>query len=342
MQPRLRAVLVLSAWLLCTLPRTVSAHELQPGFLELRETATGSYAVLWKQPTASGTPLRLTPAFPASCQAESAPKIEVLPQAWVWRAQIACRHGLAGQTLAIEGLEAFSTDVLVRVAHLDGRTETHLLKPADPAIRLDVFTESTETRRGRWTYLTLGIEHIALGVDHLLFVLGLLLIVANRWMLIKTISSFTVAHSITLAIATLAQIQVPAAPLNAVIALSILFLAPEVVRVWRGGNGANSSLTIRQPWLVAFLFGLLHGFGFASGLASLGLPRDEIAPALLLFNVGVELGQLAFVFLVIGLERAFRILQIQWPRAVTMLPAYVLGSLGAFWTLQRVAILLVR
>lgn len=315
-------------------PRPATAHELQPGFLQLTEAASGQYEVLWKQPTSLGNPLRLTPVFPVSCQALNAPRNEVLPQSWVWRMRLSCPAGLAGQTLIIEGLEAFATDVLVRVEHGDGRVETHLLKPADPSVTLNEVAGA----HGRWTYLTLGIEHIALGIDHLLFVLGLLLIVSNRWALIKTITSFTIAHSITLAISTLASIQLPAAPLNAVIALSILFLAPEVVRVWRG----QTSLTIRKPWLVAFAFGLLHGFGFASGLAALGLPRNEIAPALLLFNVGVEIGQLGFVFLVIGLERAFRVLKISWPRWAEVIPAYTLGALGAFWTIQRVALMFLR
>jgi hypothetical protein len=316
------------------LPRPATAHELQPGFLQLTEATPGQYEVLWKQPTSLGNPLRLTPVFPVSCQALNAPRNEVLPQSWVWRMRLSCPAGLAGQTLIIEGLEAFATDVLIRIEHDDGRVETHLLKPADPSVRLN----DVAGAQGRWTYLTLGIEHIALGIDHLLFVLGLLLIVGNRWALIKTITSFTIAHSITLAISTLASIQLPAAPLNALIALSILFLAPEVIRVWRG----QTSLTIRQPWLVAFAFGLLHGFGFASGLAALGLPRDEIAPALLLFNVGVEIGQLGFVLLVIGLERGFRVLKVSWPRWAEMIPAYTLGALGAFWTIQRVALMILR
>lgn len=316
------------------LPQLAMAHELQPGFLQLTETAPHQYEVLWKQPTSLGNPLRLTPVFPVTCQALNAPQSEVLPQSWVWRMRLSCPAGLAGQILTIEGLEAFATDVLIRVEHGDGRIETHLLKPADPSVTLN----EAAGVHGRWTYLTLGIEHIALGIDHLLFVLGLLLIVGNRWTLIKTITSFTVAHSITLAIATLASVHVPAAPLNAAIALSILFLAPEVVRVWRG----QTSLTIRKPWLVAFAFGLLHGFGFASGLAALGLPRNEIAPALLLFNIGVEIGQLGFVFLVIGLERSFRVLKIHWPRWAEMLPAYTLGTLGAFWTIQRVSLMILR
>jgi hypothetical protein len=152
-------------------------------------------------------------------------------------------------------------------------------------------------------------------------------------MLVKTVTAFTVAHSITLAIATFGVADIPALPLNAAIALSILFLGPEIVRVWRG----QTSFTIRHPWVVAFAFGLLHGFGFATALTSAGLPRQDLPLALLSFNIGVELGQLAFVALVLALERSFRALQVNWPRWVQALPGYVVGSLGAFWTIQRVA-----
>jgi hydrogenase/urease accessory protein HupE len=186
------------------------------------------------------------------------------------------------------------------------------------------------------TYIVEGMRHILFGADHLLFVLGLLLIVRNGWMLVKTVTAFTVAHSITLAIATLGYAQAPALPLNAAIALSILFLGPEIVRSWRG----ETSFTIRHPWVVAFAFGLLHGFGFASALTSAGLPRSELPLALLSFNVGVELGQLGFVALVLATERAFPILEIRWPRWAQALPGYTVGSLGAFWTVQRVALLL--
>ena len=185
------------------------------------------------------------------------------------------------------------------------------------------------------TFLSQGIEHILLGVDHLLFVFGLLLIVRTPWMLVKTITAFTVAHSITLAIATLGYAQVPAPPLNAAIALSILFLGPEIVRAWRG----QTSFTIRHAWVVAFAFGLLHGFGFASGLAAIGLPQSDIPLALLMFNVGVEIGQLAFVALILLLHRAFQALEMRWPRWVELCPAYVVGSLGAFWTLQRLVLM---
>jgi len=316
-------------------PPLAGAHELQPGFLELKEVAPGRYDVLWKLPSlgeASDVRMPLAPIFPETCRQLGDARTERAGTAWIFTARLECKGGLAGQTLAIEGLEAFSTDVLVRAQHADGGVETHILKPIQPSVKL---RSAGDARRGAWAYLYLGIEHILLGVDHLLFVLGLLLIVRDRWMLVKTVTAFTVAHSITLAVATFGIAQVPALPLNAAIALSILFLGPEVVRRWRG----ETSFTIRHPWVVAFAFGLLHGFGFASGLAQLGLPKGEIPLALLLFNVGVEIGQLAFVLVILLLERAFRQLEIHWPILVQRLPGYAVGTLGAFWTIQRVAIL---
>ena len=225
------------------------------------------------------------------------------------------------------------TDALVRIEFADGTKWVQRLTGDE--------TEATiPVRQSSWSvagvYLKLGVDHILFGADHVLFVLGLLLIVKDRWMMLKTITAFTVAHSITLAGATLGYVNIPDVPLNAAIALSILFLGPEIVRSWRG----QTSFTIRNPWVVAFAFGLLHGFGFASALTSAGLPRTDLPLALLSFNVGVEIGQLSLVALVLLLERSFRILEIRWPRWAEMLPGYAVGSLGAFWTLQRIAILL--
>jgi hydrogenase/urease accessory protein HupE len=312
------------------------AHELQPGFLELRETEPSRYDVLWKLPSlgeSSDVRMPIAPIFPESCRQLGQERSERAGTAWVFTARVECKGGLAGRTIAIDGLDAFTTDVLVRMQHGDGTVETHVLKPVQPSV---TFRSAGDARRGAWAYLYLGIEHILLGVDHLLFVLGLLLIVRDRWMLVKTVTAFTLAHSITLAVATFGVATVPAAPLNAAIALSILFLGPEIVRRWRG----ETSFTIRHPWVVAFAFGLLHGFGFASGLAQLGLPKGEVPLALLLFNVGVEIGQLAFVIAILLLERSFRLLRFHWPTLVERLPGYAVGTLGAFWTIQRVAILL--
>ncbi len=326
------ARLILLAWI-ALLSNAVQAHETRPGYLELRESDPATYAFLWKRPSGGEVEIQIAPVVPDGCRLVTPDRQQLTPGAVVVRGTLQCRGGLAGKTLRVAGLETTITDVLVRVEHADGRVESHLLRPASPSVTLGAATSGLERAA---SYLQLGVQHILLGVDHLLFVLGLLLIVRDRWMLVKTITAFTVAHSLTLAIATLGYASAPLLPLNAAIALSILFLGPEIVRVWRG----ETSFTIRHPWVVAFLFGLLHGFGFASGLTAMGLPKAEIPLALLLFNVGVELGQVAFVVLVVLLERAFRVLQIQWPHYAAILPGYAVGSLGAFWTIQRTAILL--
>jgi hydrogenase/urease accessory protein HupE len=276
--------------------------------------------------------LPVAPVLPENCRLAPKDGPGLSPDALIVRGTLTCDGGLAGRTIAIEGLEGTATDVLVRVLHADGREETHLVGASSPSVTFGGATGRAARALG---YVTLGVEHILLGVDHLLFVLGLLLIVDDRWKLVKTITAFTVAHSLTLAAATLGCAHAPLPPLNAAIALSILFLGPEVVRKWRGGT----SFTLRHPWVVAFAFGLLHGFGFASGLTAMGLPKAEIPLALLLFNVGVELGQIAFVVLVLLLERSFRILEVRWPRVVARLPGYAVGSLGAYWTIQRTLLL---
>lgn len=317
----------LALLLLLFMPVPAQAHESRPGYLELREVADGRYEVLWKQPAVGDLVLRLNPVFPDSCTLIGADR-QLLPGAMTTHLTLSCPGGLVGSTVRFAGLEDTMTTVLVRVHHLDGSEETHLVHPTAPFITIRGAAGWTERAR---SYLQLGVEHIMLGLDHLLFVLGLLLIIKDRWMLVKTVSAFTVAHSLTLAVATLGYASVPGPPLNAAIALSILFLGPEIVRSWRG----QTSLTIRQPWVVAFAFGLLHGFGFASGLTATGLPRGEIPLALLLFNVGVEIGQLGFVGLVLLLKRSFRQLEFHWPLLMAQAPGYLVGSLGAFWTLQR-------
>jgi hydrogenase/urease accessory protein HupE len=313
--------------------RSASAHEVRPGFLELRQTGPETYSFLWKKPSGGEIEIYIAPIVPRECRLATSGQQELTPGALVVRGTLTCTGGLGGKVLAIDGLQTTITDVMVRLHHADGRLESHLLKPLNPTVTLGA--QTTGWQRSR-TYMRLGIEHILLGVDHLLFVLGLLLIVSDRWMLLKTITGFTIAHSITLGVATLGYASAPLPPLNAAIALSILFLGPEVVRRWRG----ETSFTIRHPWVVAFAFGLFHGFGFASGLTTMGLPQAEIPLALLLFNVGVEIGQVFFVVMIVLLERAFRTLEITWPRLVEALPGYAVGSLGAYWTIQRTLMLL--
>ena len=309
------------------------AHESRPGFLELRQIGAENYSLMWKKPSGGEVEIALAPVFPPECKVVNASRQDYVTDALVLRGQLQCKGGLGGKRIEIKGIETTISDVLIRLIDKQGKLESHILRPSEPGVTLGQTTTAWQRAGG---YLQLGLQHILLGADHLLFVFGLLLIVGTSWMLLKTITAFTVAHSLTLALATLGYVNAPMPPLNAAIALSILFLAIEIARKWQG----QDSLTLRQPWLVAFAFGLLHGFGFATGLSAMGLPQAEIAQALLLFNVGVEIGQLAFVALVCLLVRAFRMLEIRWSPMVLRLPGYLIGSLGAFWTLQRSLILL--
>jgi len=328
---QLGAALLLAA--LVTSP-AAWAHEARPAYLELTETGPGRFSVLWRTPVLAGNRLPIVLSIPEDVRNVTEPTVQELADSLVERRSIDVGpNGLAGRRIEFAGLQLTITDVLVRVELLDGRHWATIARPSQPWIEI---AAAQTWLAMALAYIVEGIRHILLGVDHLLFVLGLLLIVKDRFMLVKTVSAFTAAHSITLALATLGYASVPAPPLNAAIALSILFLGAEIVRSWRG----ETSLTIRQPWVVAFAFGLLHGFGFASGLTTAGLPRAEIPLALLSFNAGVEAGQLLFVMLVLLLERAFRVLEVRWPRVIEALPAYTVGSLGAYWTIQRVVVLL--
>lgn len=312
---------------------TMHGHEVRPAYLELAEQPNGLIDVTWKVPLFQGRPVQIEPQFPDNWQDVSGKTVSRLPVAIVQRWQVMPgQDALDGAKITVLGLPTKILDVLFRLETADGEASVVILRPESPSHVISLDSRSGST----WNYGILGIEHILLGIDHLLFVLGLLLIVKDRWMLLKTITSFTIAHSITLALATLGYASAPIEPLNAAIALSILFLGPEIVRSWRG----ESSFTLRHPWVVAFAFGLLHGFGFASGLSTTGLPPSEIPLALLLFNVGVEIGQIAFVGLVFAILSAFRRIEVNWPLWVRRIPGYAVGALGAFWTIDRVAFMM--
>lgn len=318
--------------LILIVPQSVRAHEIRPAFLEIKQTASDRFNLLWRIPITAGMRLPIVLTIPGARNLKR-PTIEEFSDSIVERRWIDVGpNGLAGTHIEFVGLQLTITDVLVRVQMLDGREWTTIARPSQPWVEIGASQTWLDVAG---TYMVEGIRHILFGADHLLFVLGLLLIVKNRWMLLKTVSGFTVAHSITLAIATLGYAEVPVLPLNAAIALSILFLGPEIVRSWRG----ETSFTIDHPWVVAFAFGLLHGFGFASALTNAGLPRHELPLALVSFNVGVELGQVGFIGVILALESSFRVLEVSWPRWVQVLPGYTVGSLGAFWTVQRLALL---
>jgi len=322
-------------WLLATLllgmpgfAGFAHAHEVRPAYLEITEHASGRYEVLWKQPTSGEMAVRLIPHLSNGWLEEAPVEVDTSTSFTikVWRP--AARTSLDGQTLTIEGLEQTITDVLVSVTPIDGVRHQEILKPSRPSVVLDLQAKSALPVPA---YLRLGIEHILTGVDHLLFVLGLVLLVRGRWRLLSTITAFTVAHSFTLALASLGWIEVQPAIVEALIALSIVFVAVELVRLYRG----NAGLTARYPWGVAFAFGLLHGLAFAGALTNIGLPRDAIPLSLLLFNVGVEIGQLLFVGVVTSAALILRRLPRPAPGWLQWIPPYAIGSFAAFWLIER-------
>ncbi len=323
----LAGMLAISAWF----PLASVAHESRPAYLELREREAGVFEIMWRRPARGDQVLALYPKLPRHCVEVGLKGTYVFPGSTLERWTADCGNtGLAGHSLYIEGLEGTLTDVLARVQLANGASYSHILRPNAPGF---ILRGAPSRWRVSGDYFVLGVEHILGGIDHLLFVLALLLIVQGRWLLIKTVTAFTVAHSITLAAATLGLVHVPQAPVEAVIALSILFLATELAKK----RDARQGLTERYPWIVAFSFGLLHGFGFAGALSEVGLPQTDIPLALLMFNVGVEAGQLLFIGLVlIILQLGKRTLErpITWaPRAA----AYGIGGLAAFWVIQRVS-----
>jgi hydrogenase/urease accessory protein HupE len=328
-----RTLAILLVFFSVVVLKTAFAHESQPGSLEMKQLGPDRWDVTWRAPIYYGKPHPARLQLPEDWQTIGKPTERRRSDSIMFNRVITTGgKSVEGTIVRFPGLQSTITSVFIRLTRLDGSVMTTVARPTKPWAELRG-KRSWYATAGE--YIGTGFHHILLGIDHLLFVLGLLLIVRGRMILFKTITSFTLAHSITLAIATLGYAKAPLPPLNAAIALSILFLGPEIVRSRRG----ETSLTIRFPWLVAFAFGLLHGFGFASGLSTTGMPKAELPWALLWFNVGVEMGQLVFVFLALGLVWAFRILQIRWPRWAQAVPGYTVGSLGAYWTIQRTVLL---
>ena len=308
----------------------VSAHESQPGLLQITQQDANHYEVLWRAPIYFGKPHPASLKLPANWKTVRPMTRRQLKDSELYQYYVSVDPGsIHGSIILLPGLETTTTDVLMRVVYADGSSSTTIIKPGEPRVTIEGPRSAWWVA---WDYTVLGTEHILSGIDHLLFVLALLLIVTGTRTLLITISSFTLAHSITLAAATLGWLWVPGPPVEAVIALSILFLASELLKVNRG----QPSLTGSYPWLVAFTFGLLHGFGFAGALTQVGLPQNEIPLALLMFNVGVEIGQLMFIVVMFLIIKALHKIRYKWPKWVYQLPAYGIGGIAAFWFVERV------
>ena len=328
-------LLAITAFLICMagFSSTVSyGHALQPGYLELRLVDTDLYSVLWKKPANRGKPMAISAVLPENCDQAKPPQSVWDGMAYLARWTAHCAGGLEGGEIRIDGLDETSTDVLVRFDFTDGTVESRRLTPGDSSFTIPAIPSRFEVVR---TYLVLGFKHILSGIDHLMFVLALLILVKGTRRLIITVTAFTLAHSLTLVCATLGIVRIPGPPVEAAIALSIMFVASEIMH----SKSGNPGLTEKYPWVVAFIFGLLHGLGFAGALAQIGLPHSSIPIALLFFNVGVEIGQLFFiacVFSIIAMSRVI-ISRISMPKMawVSTVPPYFIGSAAAFWTIQR-------
>ncbi len=350
-----------SRWLLATAvfcAASATGHEVRPAYLGITEISPDVFEVLWKQPLLGNRRLPLEPVLPEHCVLEVRSVDDVRNAALIQHWTADCGPGgLVGSVIGIEGLSSTLTDVLVNVAPLDGTSVSALLRPEAP-----YFTVDSKGRANLPGYLTLGVEHLLFGFDHILFVIGLMFFLTKPGPLIKAITAFTIAHSITLGLAALEIVRLSQAPVEAVIALSILLLAVERLR------GAEATITARHTWIVAFVFGLLHGFGFAGALADTGLPKANALWALFLFNLGVEIGQLVIVaaaLTVVACVRHAKVLHGSTPPATGEMPAlphasaageappaegslpqwlinaplYGIGSIASYWFVSRTVLI---
>ncbi|WP_170558141.1 HupE/UreJ family protein [Ruegeria atlantica] len=325
--------LLLSGWLMLA-AQTGYAHALDPGYLDLRQLTTNTWQVLWRKPDVNGSPMDIDAVLPAQCTQRRGLDPQSDGAAWIATWVVDCEGGIAGQTIVIDGLEQQRNDVLLRIQPISSEPSTFRFTPDTPVLTIP---ERPSTWSVLTSYFRLGFEHILEGWDHLLFVFALFVLVRDPWRLVGAVTAFTVAHSITLALATLGVLNVPGPPVEAVIALSIVFLALEILNRKDG----KLRLSEQYPWIVCFCFGLLHGLGFAGALADIGVPTDDIVAALLAFNVGVEAGQLLFIAALSALIFASRlVLPALFQKAgavATPVTGYAIGCVSMYWLVERVS-----
>lgn len=326
------------------LPALTHSHELRPASLSIIQSAAQTFDVTWRVPARGDLRLALDVKFSEDTRALALPTARFVSGYYVERWQVRHPGDLLGSSLEVEGLSNTTTDALVRISWLDGREQVNRLLPDHPQLAIEA---QAGARKIAGTYFGLGVEHILLGADHLLFVLALVVLVSGWGQLVTTITAFTLAHSITLALAVLGMVSVPQGPVEAVIALSIVFVAVEILHKLEG----RRTLAIRKPWLVAFAFGLLHGLGFAGALSEIGVPEHAIPLSLAVFNLGVEAGQLGFILAMGAMMLLLRRMpsvhewEIRTGHTATMasaLPvAYIVGGLSAWWLIDRTIALVV-
>lgn len=304
---------------------------MRPAFLQIKQTGNNDYVLLWKIPRINDRVISIKPQFPDWFKVEQKNPAAESGSGALYTFHASCSRDIHGMSFTIKGLEESMVDVLVEVELQNGEQYSMILQPGKKSGKIPYSASAISTIQ---TYITLGMEHIWSGIDHLLFVLALLIItLGNTRKLLITVTAFTIAHSITLSLAALGYVGLPGPPVEATIALSIVFLAVEIIL----GRQGTPTITGKYPWLVAFIFGLLHGLGFAGALTSVGLPQQHLPLALGFFNAGVELGQIVFIMAVLLILKLFSMLKVSWPVWGYKLPAYIIGSIASFWLFERVA-----
>jgi hydrogenase/urease accessory protein HupE len=319
-------------WLLALLLIVVApcahADELRPGYLEFTQHSATDWRLVWKAPMRGGVTPVTQPVLPDGCRIVRRTDRAVSGTTLVTASAVTCPGTVSGKTIGLSNFAASQTDVLVRVAPLGRPVQALRLTAASPMAEIAARPDRWQVA---WTYFVIGIEHIVFGFDHLLFVVSLVLLLTGGWAVAKAVTAFTVAHSITLIGTTLGVLGLPQRPVESVIALSIVFLAVEIAKK----RPDALRLSERVPWIVAFLFGLLHGFGFAGALQDIGLPESEVPTALLTFNLGVEAGQLAIVLLCFGLLALIKRAAPAVERPVVVAATYAIGGIASFWFIER-------
>lgn len=324
---------MIRAWLLLLLlafGSTAEAHEIRPVSLELREIAPGRFAARWKVPAVEERFLAIRPVFDRRCRGWEQAVPRVAGDSATARFTLNCDGDLTGTRIAFDNLSRTMVDGMVTVSFRSGQVVTQRVRPDAPELIVPASTGAAAVLR---QYLVLGVEHILLGPDHLLFVLSLVLLVGSWRRLLVTATAFTLAHSITLSLAALGVVHVPVPPVEALIALSILYMAVELAQV-QSGDAPDDH---RPVWLLAFAFGLLHGLGFASALSQVGLPNHQIPLALLSFNLGVELGQVLFIAAVLAVRALVSRASLRADAAAVRIATYAIGGMASFWTIERIA-----
>lgn len=322
----MRYILVLLACFFLGTPAL--ADELRPAYVELTQQEDGDWKLLWKASAQSRLGATGEAIIPEICSANGEPQKRFAASNILTTINLTCDGPLAEQTIGLKALELSSTDALVRIAPLNKEVQTLRLTPDEP---IATIAGEDEIANVASTYTIIGIEHIILGFDHLLFVLALVLLLKGGWLVAKTVTAFTIAHSVTLIGTTLGYLSLPSQPVEAVIALSIVFLAVEIVKA----KPEEQRLSERFPWIVAFLFGLLHGFGFAGALAEIGLPKDDVPLALLTFNLGVEIGQLVIVAIGLAALALIKRFNEAWLLPTKTATAYGIGIIATYWFIER-------